>query len=84
MSACPSTFTTRHGALPQLTNSQPWVSFCSSDSTHILAVQFLNDVHTLRRRYLTVLKSESRCVIRNTFHRHLQLVFPEQRTHDAK
>ena len=63
--------------------SQPWVGFRSSSSTHNLLIPFLADVHTRTCRYLTVLKSESHCVVRNTFHSHLPLVFPQQRTQDA-
>ena len=56
-----------------LTNSQPWVSLCSSDLTHNLLIPFLGEVRTRTRRYLTVLKSESRCVNRNTICSHLPL-----------
>ena len=67
-----------------LANSQPRVGFRSSTSTHNLLIIFLREVHTCTCRYLTVLKSESRCVIRNTFHSHLPLLFLHQRTQDAK
>ena len=50
-----------------LTNSQPWAGFRSSNSTRFLLIPFLGVVHPRRRRYLTVLKSESRCVIRSKF-----------------
>ena len=67
-----------------LANSQPWVGFRSSSSTHNLQIPFLDDVYTRTFQFLTVLKSEIHCVIRNTFHSLLPLAFPQQRTQDAK
>ena len=67
-----------------LTNSQPWARFRSSNSKHILLIPFLGVVHPRRRRCWTLLKSESRCVIRSTFQRHLSLVFSQKRTNHAK